>query len=478
MRALFRFVGAIFRLAKQARGTEHGVAGRRVCVGSCVVAAVSAFLALAGLETSPASAQTASDSDLRLAADALFKRMLVRPDDLDAAFRYSQLETQLGDYELAIGALERMLFFNPNLPRVKLELGVLYYRLHSYEMARDYFKAAIAGKDTPADVRDEVATFLAQIDRNVSPSQLSLFAQTGLRYQSNADAGPNSPVVQALGQNALLSSQFRRQPDGNAFGLVSAHHFYDFGDQNSDGWESDAIAYYARQFTVTRLNLGLFEASTGPRLGLGPSGDSIHPYVLGDVLTLADSPYLGTVGAGVSGRVNLPAGITLDPGVEFRRRQFDNSVLYPNAGGQTGDQWIGYVLGSGPFTANPNWSWQGRLALTGASAVYTPYAYTDLSVDFTVPYNFTAPGFANTRRPWTVAPLVGFSWTNYREPDPIVNPLVTRQDRQLRVGATFDMSFLENVGLQAQVEYLTTHSTLTNFRTNDFIVSAGPTVRF
>ena len=74
----------------------------------------------------------------------LFKRMLVKPNDLDAAFRYSEIETKLGDYEAAIGALERMLFYNPNLPRVKLELGLLYFRLHSYEMARSYFNAAIA----------------------------------------------------------------------------------------------------------------------------------------------------------------------------------------------------------------------------------------------------------------------------------------------------------------------------------------------
>jgi hypothetical protein len=428
-----------------------------------------------------AHAQTAaspSDADLKVEADILFKRTLLRPDDLDAAFRYSQIETKLGDYEAAIGALERMLFFNPGLPRVKLELGVLYFKLHSYEMARSYFTAAIAGKDTPQDVRDEVASFLTQIDHSVTPSQLSVFAQTGLRYQTNANAGPNSPVVQALGQSALLSSEFQRTPDWNAFGLVTAHHFYDFGDQNSDGWESDVTAYYAKQFTVTRLDLGLIEASTGPRIGLGASGASVHPYVLGNYVSLGDASYLGTVGGGISGRVVFPAGVTLDPGVEFRRRQFDNSSNYPNASGQTGDQWIGYLNGYGSLITAANISWQGRLAVTNASATYEPYAYNDLSVDFALPYGFTAPAFAKTGRPWTFAPMAGYSWTNYREPDPLVNPTITRQDRQLRVGATLDMTFLENWGLQAQVEYFDTQSTLPNFRNNDFVVSAGPTARF
>jgi len=425
------------------------------------------------------AASNPSEIELRAQADVLFKRMLVKPNDLDAAFRYSDIETKLGDYEAAIGALERMLFYNPKLPRVKLELGLLYFRLHSYEMARSYFNSAVSAPDTPQDVRDEVASFIAQIDRNVVTNQFSMFAQTGLRHQSNANAGPDSSVVQALGQNALLSSQFQRRADWNAFGLTTLHHFYDFGDQNSDGWESDLTAYYARQFHVTLLNLGLVEASTGPRIGLGDlSGASIHPYILGNEVTLADSGYLSTLGGGASLRLQLPAAITLDPGVEYRDRQFRDSMDYPTASGQTGHQWIGYVTGSGPLTTIAGLSLQGRLAVTGATAEYQPYAYTDVSADASLPYSFTAPAFARTGHQWTIAPFAGFSYTPYAEPDPIVNPAVTRVDRQWRVGTTLDMTFYQNLGFAVQVGYLKTQSTVPNYRTSDFIVSGGPTFRF
>ncbi len=90
-----------------------------------------------------------NDADKLIAADLLFKRLLLKPDDLDAGFQYAQLETELGDYEAAIGALERMLYYNPNLPRVKLQLGVLYFHLRSYEMARNYFNAVLNDPDTP-----------------------------------------------------------------------------------------------------------------------------------------------------------------------------------------------------------------------------------------------------------------------------------------------------------------------------------------
>ena len=119
---------------------------------------------------------------------------------------------------------------------MKLQLGVLYFHLRSYEMARNYFDAVINASDAPPDIRDEVQTYIAAIDKAVAINQLSVYGQFGLAYQTNANAGPNSPNVLALGQNALLSPQFQKTPDWNAFGLVTVHDFYDFNDQRGDGW--------------------------------------------------------------------------------------------------------------------------------------------------------------------------------------------------------------------------------------------------
>src|SRR4051794_34603931 len=58
--------------------------------------------------------------------------------------RPESVPSRIGDYEAAIGALERLLFYNPDLARVRYELGSLYYRLGSYEMAARYFKEALA----------------------------------------------------------------------------------------------------------------------------------------------------------------------------------------------------------------------------------------------------------------------------------------------------------------------------------------------
>ena len=62
---------------------------------------------------------------------------------------------KLGDNEAAVSALERMLLFNPNLPRVELELGALYFRMGSFEMARSYFDKALAA-NPPAEVKSRI----------------------------------------------------------------------------------------------------------------------------------------------------------------------------------------------------------------------------------------------------------------------------------------------------------------------------------
>jgi tetratricopeptide (TPR) repeat protein len=454
-----------------------GIAG--AAFGSLPAALAQAPAASTPTPVASPPAAPLSHADKLIAADLLFKRLLLKPDDLDAGFRYAELETELGDYEAAIGALERMLYYNPNLPRVKLQLGVLYFHLRSYQMAHNYFDAVLNNPETPADVRTQVQTYIAAVDKALAINQLSIYGQFGLAYQTNANAGPNSPNVLALGQNALLSPQFQKTPDWNAFGLVTVHDFYDFNDQRGDGWETDLITYYSQQFKVTRLDLGLAELRTGPRLGIGDFGGlTVHPYAIGNVLTLGGANYLNTGGAGVSLNWPVNESLTFTPGVEFRNRWFYNSANYPAAAGQSGGQWIGYVFGSGLISAPWGLSWQGRASYTDSDASYGPYAFHDFSIDLGLPYSFAAPSFAQTGSLWTLTPSVGFSYTPYAGPDPIVSPFITRTDKQWRVSGTLDTSFYRNIGFTLQVQYLRTYSTVSNYSLQDFLVAAGPTFRF
>lgn len=125
---------------------------------------------VAGLaEASAVHAETvqapSSQADLKHAYDAAFQQMLMQPANLDVLFKFATLATQTGDFEGAVSALERMLLADPDLPRVRMELGALYYRLGSYEMARSYLDTVLQSPGVPPDVRGRAEQLRAKMEK-------------------------------------------------------------------------------------------------------------------------------------------------------------------------------------------------------------------------------------------------------------------------------------------------------------------------
>ena len=103
-------------------------------------AGVLAPIGLLVLSTLLASAQTPSDFTGNFSP--LYQGLLSRPSDLTNTLQYAAAASA-DDIESAIGTYEQLLFYNPTLSRVRFELGVLYFRLGSYEMARSYLQSAL-----------------------------------------------------------------------------------------------------------------------------------------------------------------------------------------------------------------------------------------------------------------------------------------------------------------------------------------------
>src|SRR4026207_2121685 len=82
--------------------------------------------------------------DARAAFAAAFQETLQKPTDAPTLLKYARLAVQVGNLEAAGSAYERFLMIDADQPRVRYELGVLYFRLRSYEAARAYFETARA----------------------------------------------------------------------------------------------------------------------------------------------------------------------------------------------------------------------------------------------------------------------------------------------------------------------------------------------
>ncbi|MDP6069639.1 MAG: tetratricopeptide repeat protein, partial [Alphaproteobacteria bacterium] len=123
------------------------------------------------LGASPVSAQVDDEGDraaLEAQYEKAFDEVFRDPGNLDKSFRFAELAIKIGNYEAAISALERMLLVNPNLPRVRLELGVLYFRLGSYRTARSYLRRVKEAADVPPEVTSSDFSYNAYRELDVT----------------------------------------------------------------------------------------------------------------------------------------------------------------------------------------------------------------------------------------------------------------------------------------------------------------------
>jgi tetratricopeptide (TPR) repeat protein len=78
---------------------------------------------------------------------------------------FAEVAVEYGDIEGAISALERLLLIDGQQPDVKLELGVLYFRLGSKEAARSYLEDVSSSKEASNEAKERANTFLKELKK-------------------------------------------------------------------------------------------------------------------------------------------------------------------------------------------------------------------------------------------------------------------------------------------------------------------------
>ena len=121
---------------------------------------VAAFIGVVAALPAAAQQPSSPSEQTRAAYDAAFQEALKNPTDPATLIRYADLAVQVGDIEAAISALERLLLIEGDQPKVKLELGVLYFRLGSYEAARTYLESARGSGAASPETKERAAQYL------------------------------------------------------------------------------------------------------------------------------------------------------------------------------------------------------------------------------------------------------------------------------------------------------------------------------
>lgn len=446
---------------------------RTIAIAATVLSCLFSAGSGAHAQSAAASAAAAADPEYK----ALFKRMYADPQNMEVTFKFAEVATRLGDYEAAIGALERVLFYNPNLAEVKVELARLYLRIGGKQVAQSYIEQAMATPDATPEAIAAARQLLTTGDTGAR-SAFSFFLYGGMRYQSNASAGPNSTLVLSEGDLEQVDGVFARASDWNSFVLASAAYSHDLGGGVSA--ELGLFGYYAKQVNLSEFDLGLVEVQAGPRVAVPlpmVSESSVKVYAIGTASALAESPYFKGAGVGVSSRFTVNEQLRLEPSYEYRDRNFKNSNLYETSSQQTGTLQILALNADGTLFGLP---WIGRVAASWNetdNADFDFNSYDRISADIAFPIPFSV-NLGETARHFVFTPTAGFTLTDYVQPNEAIDEDVTRRDFEWRIGASLDMQIDSGFGVRTFVQYSKTNSNLPNFETDNLSISIGPTFSY
>lgn len=421
-----------------------------------------AFLALSlTLSTVPAAAQqsqnvaprtgAASLDEIEAKRKALFGRMMAAPDDLDTAFEYAALSSQAGDLEGAISTLERMLIYAPGLPRLQLELGVLYYRLGAYETARQYFDGAKAAGDVPPEVLAKVDQYLAAIDQRGAPSQLSGMIRTGIRYQSNANAGPSNSTVTLNGLSYTLDDLSVAGDDLNAFinGAVRYRHDTDL---QGIALEAGISGYGAGYRDRDTLNTAAVEAYAGPVFDLGRFGlddRSLSVMLLTSGVLIEGDRYLASAGVSTNFDWQVTPVDSLSASLQYRYEDYSNTKSRQTAELQSGNRYDGQLSWS--HNVSEDLSLTGRLLATRRDAEMGYLSSTELGAAISGTYRYAA--LIGDGPAWIVGLEAAVAGRRYDDPDAMINAGESQRDREFSLNLRQITPFNERVALVAEAGY-------------------------
>jgi hypothetical protein len=448
-------------------------------------AAIGAFAAVAAcwLAAAPAAlAQDANGDPVTLAArkSALFRQMLGDPGNVTLTLEYAAVATRLGDYEAAITALERLLLFNPDLPRVDLELGVLYYRLGSPATARAYLDKASALKPPP-DVQARIDQYQAKVADIDAPQKLIGYFTIGAQYQSDATVAPGSQVVQSPVVDQLFGLQFSRRLGVDAFASGGAVYSYDLGTQNHDAIEVTGLGLVDHYWDVKDLDLDFGEVTVGPRLrfpDLGVpfiQGASLKPYAIVNEVGLGGAQFFYTYGGGLEATATLWDDLGARIDYEFRDENFTNAASRPLSTGLTGDNNLVILALKKPIFWNSTLS--GEFDYLDQSTRLSYFSNKTYAVAGAYTIRYKNPVGTSE---WETQFFGSRLWSDYQAPDPCCNTSgstvvfsgSSRYDRHWRYGVSqiFPVFKATSVVLQFQRDVISSNLPIYGYSSNTVLL--------
>lgn len=410
--------------------------------------------------------------------DAAYDAMLDDPENLDKIVQFARIATELGEYEVAVGALERLLLYASDSATVRADLGFLYYRLGSYEVAKYYLAEALESGRLSATTAEQVRDLIGRTEDNLNPHSFSASLSFGMRYQTNANSATDNARVLAAGNLVNLGNNNREQDDVDAFVIGRGFYKYNFFRQNKLTFEAPINVFVDRYADDGSLNTLVAAANPGFRFEPDPAnnkGVTLFPHLVSRVVQRDDELFSRSFGFGLGLRYASREDLFVAALFRHRRTHFYNSRTRPSAGNRNGYENLLTVGARYRFKRNLFGNLRGY-----ALQRETRRAFNDnweVGLTGRLVYSYATELFGDKKNVRSYA-SVGVRDTTYSAPDPTVDPNRSRQETAYRfgLGSTLTLDRSWSVSLEGAVSDVT--SNIRNFKRNNLSVSLTATRRF
>lgn len=447
---------------------------RLPAIRSMILAATSVCLLITATSSSGAEPGELEEST-RLEQDyqTKFDAMMEDFANPERSFEFVQVAVKTGDLRGAIAALERILKIDPDLSNIRLELGLLYLRVGSPELAAAYIRQTLQDPAVPSWIRTRAQVLLAQAEGSATRHFISGTVYLAGRYDSNANAGPSGQEVRVGGANGLLDEQDTGQESASAELIGTFQYAYALDSQSGNQIEVDFLTYNRRYEDTSSINTNVVDLDVGPRFFFGPIFDpdfSLRPYVSANYLWLDDDGYMRGLGGGLNIRKLFGLRALADATLSAEHQDFSNSSDRPTADDRTG----------------PYYSGRGRLSyqLLPRTLLFATAsgAKRDSDEDFEsfdegggglgVTQTYNAP-FGVTGISWSSSLSASIRRTVYDEADPSIDPDEKRKDTRIDVNFSTNIPVSRSFTVVVTGLYTDNDSNLPNFDYDNWAGSLG-----
>ena len=438
---------------------------------SLIVAALAA-----NLFVTSASAQDPGQDEATLRAEQtrLFAEMFASPEDVELMFSYALVSIRLQDYEAAITTLERILIYDPNQPRVRMELAASYFRIGSYPVARQYFTEVAADPAAPAELKARVADYLEEIDRRSRSEYFTGRIGVNALFTTNANNGPGSRTIEFLGVPAQLTDpNATAQTHGGVSLSAQAIWVRDIGGPLGEEWRTDFVSYGVRLGEVDDGDVEALVLRTGPRLAFDDERNGLkgRPYIEFDHVRYGGDALHTALGFGLE--LTQPLGACVlrfaDARIGWRDKHQPTAGIDKDGVNLRARAGLSYVhdeqvslLGFMPFEFDGTETNSERSVFLGLGGVAT-FSYES--------------GMDIATRPWAVDVGLRAVWRRFDEPG-VFNPAKDREDVDIRLAVGHTAYVAQGFAAAARAEDFVREANIRTFDQDSLTLTAGLEYRF